>query len=79
MEQTISLDTTWQVYEDTTGILGYKFGAVHYTGGSGEGVDSPILPFVVPSDTRDNYSHSIYVGADHSFRSDLTGSRPRGR
>jgi len=31
-------------------------------------------PWYVAPDTRNNYSHSIYAGLDHTFRSDLTFS-----
>jgi hypothetical protein len=83
MEQTFTLDTTWLIDPRTTGVLGYKFEYVGYT--STESVQNdpnvppaPPYPYggpnYVPSDSRNNYSHFFYVGADHNFRSDLVGS-----
>src|SRR5262249_34355258 len=69
MEHSVTLDTTWQVLPDTTGVVGYKFGAVDYS--SPENINSPIGPPVISSSTRNNYSHAVYLGANHQFRRDL--------
>ncbi len=82
-EHQFSIDSTWQLAPETTGIFGYTFGAVYYS--SAESViddpvpgGAPLYPyggvFYVPSDSRNNYSHSVYVGADHAFTPDLSGS-----
>jgi len=69
-ENFVSIDSTWTITERTTGIFGYRFGAVDYL--SGETINTPTGGSFVSSKTRNNYSHTLYVGADHSFRQDLT-------
>jgi hypothetical protein len=84
-ENTLSIDTTWQIMPETTGVFGYQFGAVFYT--SDESILNdplPLLgsappyphsgPYYVNSNTRNNFSHTIYVGLDHSFLPNLSGS-----
>jgi hypothetical protein len=79
MEQFAHIDTRWQLNDTTVGVVGYMFGAVTYN--SDESI-APGLPYGPPppggtfvsSDTRNNYSHSIYVGVDHSFLSNLSFS-----
>lgn len=69
LEQAVTLDSHWQVREDTSAVLGYKFGWVNYSGGGSILANGNISPAV-----NNNYSHYVYVGADELFRSDLTGS-----
>src|SRR5581483_8660116 len=71
VEEAITLDTTWQIQEQTTGILGYKFGWVDYTG-SGSILPPSIPPVTVAPTVNNNYSHYFYVGANENLRSDLT-------
>jgi Putative beta-barrel porin 2 len=82
VENNVRLDSRWVLTDTSTGILGYTFGAVNYL--SKESIaDNPApgaagypfagLNYVDPT-TRNNYSHSIYVGLDHTFRSDLSFS-----
>ena len=81
LEHLITLNTTWQVLPDTTGNLGYMFGLINHTSSDQlfpaipASVGPPPTPFV-PSgspDLLDQYSHTFYVGADHSFTRTLTG------
>jgi hypothetical protein len=85
VEHTFTIDSTWTIDEATRGVFGYKFDALFNT--SSESVENdPEFPGVqdgypyssgsnyIPADSRNNYSHYVYVGADHSFRSDLSGS-----
>jgi hypothetical protein len=71
MEHAIHIDGRWQLQPTTVGILGYTFRQLNYT-------DDAILGVadgeIVRSDTRDSRLHYIYVGAEHSFRPDFTGS-----
>lgn len=66
-EHLISANLRWQALPDTVGILGYQYGSVGYDDGN------QILPGVT-SDIRDNTSHYVLVGADHSFNPQLSGS-----
>jgi hypothetical protein len=72
-EHRVSLDSRWHIWEETTGIFGYTFGAVDYTSSESIGLlDFPAgFPLGVPSSSRNNYSHSVYVGAEHNFSPDL--------
>ncbi len=72
IEEAITLDTTWKIWEQTTGVFGYKFGWIDYTG-NGSVLAPQTTPFV-PSSVNNNYSHYVYVGADTTFRSDLSAS-----
>ena len=76
VEQTVTLDTTWTITEQTTGILGYAFGLVTHTGSGSIATQLPppaITPFV-SSSINDNSSQSFYVGANENLRSDLSAS-----
>lgn len=68
MEQTVHLDSRWQLQPETTGVLGYQFLDTDYTAGQA------ILPDGTMSDTRNSRSHYGYAGLDHQFLPDLTGA-----
>ena len=84
VQHTFTVDSTWTITDTFRGVIGYKFSAVYYT--SHESVENdpntPPLndgypyggPFYFPSDSRNNYSHYVYVGADETFNSDFSGS-----
>jgi hypothetical protein len=75
VEHRVNLDSQWHIWEETTGIFGYTFGAVDYT--SSESISSvpfPFVPLAVASSSRNKYSHTVYVGANHNFSPDLTVS-----
>lgn len=67
VEHTVTLNSRWHVFPETTAILGYQFGAVDYL--SSESILSQ--PFFARASARNTYTHYAYVGAEHSFRSDL--------
>jgi len=71
IEHYIHLDGRWTVQPETVAVLGYQYGQVDYTGNDVVGFDAVQL---YSSDVRNNRSHYGYVGADHVFRPDLTGS-----
>jgi hypothetical protein len=66
-ENLISLDFQWHIWKDTTGFFGYQYGQVNYLG------NEPIAPGYMSS-ARDNRSHYGYVGAQHAFLDNLTGT-----
>ncbi|MDB6125374.1 MAG: hypothetical protein JWQ71_4367 [Pedosphaera sp.] len=82
IEHLVTLNSRWHVRPETTGILGYQFGAVDYISNESIGSTPPI--FVPPAtiipgrpiaaSTRNNYSHYLYIGVDHNFRRDLIAS-----
>jgi len=79
VEQTIGLEPQWTISPTTMALVGYKFGLVNFTG------DEPIAqnttfpystahPYTYYSDSRDNWSQYGYVGVQHKFLDNLTGS-----
>jgi hypothetical protein len=72
-ENLISLDFQWHATPTTTGFVGYQYGQVIYNGGeaiakiSGGGT-------TLFSSSRDTRSHYGYVGVQHDFLANLTGS-----
>lgn len=77
VEHAIHLDSRWQVMPETIAILGYQFSMVDYTGD--EIISGSVVPTIPPtptlmSDARNSRSHYVYVGADHTFTPDLSGS-----
>ncbi len=74
MDQTVHLDGRFQIQPQTIGVIGYQFRAVDYTAGQPIGGNVLVPGSIVMSDSRNFYGHYIYVGLDHNFRPDLTGS-----
>jgi hypothetical protein len=72
IEHTLHLDARLTIQPQTIGVIGYQFRQVNYT------ADEPIGILasgrVIFSDNRDYREHYGYVGVDHTFRPDLTGS-----
>ncbi|HVM48569.1 MAG TPA: outer membrane beta-barrel protein [Candidatus Acidoferrum sp.] len=74
MDQTVHLDGRFQIQPQTIGVIGYQFRSLTYT------EDQPIggnvlMPFtLVKSDIRNVDANYGYIGLDHNFRPDLTGS-----
>jgi hypothetical protein len=67
MEHTATLDSRWQVAPQTVGILGYQFTMVDQT-------SNDLLLGGFNPDIRNRRLHTVYVGADHNFNSQLNGS-----
>lgn len=70
LEHLASLDLRWQAMPDTDAILGYSFGLIDFT--SEENIH--LGNSLVPSDERNRRFHRIFVGADHRFNAQLSGS-----
>jgi hypothetical protein len=74
LEHTIHLDARWTLQPETIGIFGYQFRWADYTADEEIALTAdPRLPTVF-SDNRNYRQHYIYIGADHTFRPDLSGS-----
>jgi hypothetical protein len=81
VENSIALDLQWHVKPTTTIFAGYQYGQVNYTGD--ELISAPITYLVltpaphfvtVPerySDSRDNRSHTGYIGLQHNIFANL--------
>ena len=78
VEQTIGLDLQWHVTPTTMALIGYKFGLVNFIGNELIAFSQP-FPYTSPakpvySSSRDSMSHYGYVGGNHQFLENLTGS-----
>jgi hypothetical protein len=74
MEHLGSINLRWQAVPSTVGILGYQYGVTEYDKDEFLVAPSFFVPAGVRSDIRDSTSHYAYVGADHSFTSQLNAS-----
>jgi hypothetical protein len=72
LDHVINLDGRYLLEPQTTGILGFQFRETDYTGHQPIGVYDD--GSYVMSGDRNARSYYGYVGLDHSFRPDLTGS-----
>lgn len=72
VENAVNIDTRWMILPETVGIFGYRFRDVSYTGNELIGVRNDSTQ--VRSENRNFREHSLYVGAEHTFRPDLTGA-----
>ncbi len=70
-EHQLTLNSRWTIDPETVGIFGYQFNYVDYTGHGS--LQLPVFPYESPK-TRNNYTHNIYVGVEHSFTSQLSFS-----
>ncbi len=74
IEHRAHLEGTYALGPETKALLGYQFTEFDYTG------NEPIAGFaafpdtLVKSDVRNMREHTMYVGAEHNFLPDLTGS-----
>jgi hypothetical protein len=72
IDNVIHLDGRYQIQPQTIGLVGVQFRETDYTGGQPIGVYSDGT--YVMSGDRNARSYYGYLGLDHSFRPDLTGS-----
>ncbi len=74
LDHVIHIDGRWQIQPQTIGILGYQYRQTDYTGGQQIGGNLLNPSSIMMSDIRDSHSHYVYLGVDHNFQPDLTGS-----
>jgi hypothetical protein len=74
LENTLHIDTRWQLQPDTVGIIGVAYSQVDYTGDERIAGDNADPSTYIMSDSRNNRSFIGYIGAEHSFRPDFTAS-----
>jgi hypothetical protein len=72
MDNVVHLDGRYQLQPQTVGILGVQYRQSDYTGDQPIGLYDDGQP--VMSDSRNARSYYGYVGLDHNFRPDFTGS-----
>jgi Putative beta-barrel porin 2 len=80
IEQYFSLDFQWHLAPLTTLLVGYEYEQVNYTGdeviGAFQPVSGPIT--IYHSNSRDNFSHIAYLGAQHAILPNLSISAEAG-
>lgn len=78
MEHSVHVDARWTLSQSTVALVGYQFGLGCYTGdevvGGLNSTNSNVSDIVIRSSNRDYRSHYGYVGLEHVFGPDLTGS-----
>jgi Putative beta-barrel porin 2 len=78
MEQSFNPEAQWHFSRTTVGLLGYRFGLVNFTGNEAVGYVTNAPAHFVKSSSRDNYSHSVYIGGTHQFLENLMGMAKAG-
>jgi hypothetical protein len=73
LDQFVALDLQWAVAPETVFLTGFQFEWVDYLGGEPIS-QSPLTGRIYYSDSRNNHSYIPYVGLQHSFLANLTGS-----
>jgi hypothetical protein len=70
------IDLRYLFQPQTTGVFGYQFRALDYIGGQPIGyyVNPSGNAVTVMSDQRNVYMNYLYLGVDHNFQPNLTGS-----
>lgn len=74
LDNLVHLDGRYQIMPQTIGVVGYQFRETEYTGDQPIGRRFVFAGPIITSDSRNARSHYGYVGLDHNFRPDLTGS-----
>jgi hypothetical protein len=72
VEHMIHVDGRWLIQPQTIGVVGYQFREVNYTGDEEIGLRDDGSSIV--SKDRDSRSHYLYLGADHTFARNLSGT-----
>ena len=76
LDHVVHLDLRYQIQPQTIGVVGYQFRETDYIGNQmiGAYTDSNFNVVPVMSDERNARMNYLYLGLDHNFRPDLTGS-----
>jgi hypothetical protein len=76
MEHRAHVEGFWRLQPETKLLLGYQFSELSYTGDEliGGQAFGPFVFNPLFSKDRDSRSHTVYVGAEHTFLPELTGA-----
>ena len=74
IEQSMGINFSWLVAPETSLFLGYTFGLVNYTGGEDIAQITFPVTLVYRSDSRDNLSHTAFVGAKKQLTPNISGN-----
>lgn len=83
VEHLFHLDANWFVSQQTILLVGYQAGVFNYTSSDAIATNlainsSGLTNVPVFSDTRNNYSHYVYLGANRQFSRQLNGAAKAG-
>jgi hypothetical protein len=73
IEQLGSIDLRWKAVPDTTLLVGYQYGHTDYTSPEAIIYSAPGVS-AYNANSRNNDQHFGYLGADHNFTPDFSGS-----
>ncbi|MGD0260307.1 MAG: outer membrane beta-barrel protein [Verrucomicrobiota bacterium] len=73
LDHVVHLDLRYPLQPQTIGVVGYQFRETDYIGNQPIGIN-PVNGQYIMSDDRNARSQYLYLGLDHNFRPDLTGS-----
>lgn len=73
LDQYVALDLQWMVAPETVFLTGFQYEWVDYLGNEAI-AESPLTGRIYYSDSRNNQSYIPYVGLQHSFLANVTGS-----
>jgi hypothetical protein len=76
VENSFHIEANYRLAPETTGLIGYQFTQVDFTGD--EAISGINNLFVVKSNSRNSRSHAGYLGATQVFSPDFTGSLKAG-
>jgi hypothetical protein len=76
MEHRAHVEGFWRIQPETKLLLGYQFGELSYSGDEliGGQAFGPFVFNPLFSNDRNSRSHTVYVGAEHTFLPELTGA-----
>jgi len=76
IEQSVSLDLKWALQPETTVFVGYQLSWVNHTANEPISVVNSIndVSFVYHSSDRDSLTHYGYLGIEHQFTANLSGT-----
>lgn len=74
IDATFGLELQWAFSPTTTGLIGYKFGLVDFTGNEPIALNTTVTPNqTYYSGSRNSRSQYVYVGVQHDFLDNLRG------
>lgn len=74
IEHSMGINFNWVLAPETSAFIGYNFSLVNYTGG--EDIASTLVPtpLIYRSDSRDNMTHTAFLGVKKQLTPNMTGS-----
>ncbi len=74
VEQNLGIDLQWTLRPETVFFLGYNFSLANYTGNEDIAPGNIFYPQNYRSDFRDSITHYAYLGLQHQFTANISGT-----